>query len=58
MGHKVLLFESSLDLSQPHFSLRGQLRLAKEDWAGGVQDLEEAYSLQPSPQVIIHENWN
>ena len=32
---------------------RGQLRLVKEDWARGVEDLEEAHRLQPSPQVIL-----
>ena len=33
--------------------LRGQLRLEKEDWARGVEDLEEAHRLQPSPQVML-----
>ena len=32
---------------------RGQLRLVKEDWAGGVEDLDEAHRLQPSPQVML-----
>lgn len=44
-----------IDLQPSHkqaWATRGQLRLAKEDWAGGVQDLEEAYSLQPSPQTF------
>ena len=29
----------------------------KEDWAKGVEDLEEAHRLHPSPQVKLMKMW-
>lgn len=50
MGYSVNTFKEHLFLTS---LFRGQLRLVKEDWAKGVEDLEEAHRLQPSPQVVL-----